>query len=48
MNGAKDLNLHSLITSRVEVNILRSINPHFAKVKVINNWVCLLARIQFN
>ena len=24
----------SLITSRVEVNILRSINPHFAKVKV--------------
>lgn len=26
---------YSLITSRVEVNILRSINPHFAKVKVI-------------
>lgn len=25
----------SLITSRVEVNILRSINPHFAKVKVM-------------
>ncbi len=26
--------LFSLITSRVEVNILRSINPHFAKIKV--------------
>ena len=26
--------LYSLITSRVEVNILRSINPHFSKVKV--------------
>ncbi len=26
--------LYRLITSRVEVNILRSINPHFAKVKV--------------
>lgn len=28
------LSVCSLITSRVEVNILRSINPHFAKVKV--------------
>ena len=25
---------YRLITSRVEVNILRSINPHFAKIKV--------------
>lgn len=29
-----DVCFGSLITSRVEVNILRSINPHFAKVKV--------------
>ena len=36
--GGQQLEMHillcSLITSRVEVNILRSINPHFAKVKV--------------
>ena len=28
------LSTYSLITSRVEVNILRSINPHFEKIKV--------------
>ena len=35
----------SLITSRVEVNILRSINPHFAKVKVCTLFKVLMVHL---